>query len=289
MAGAVDDAILTRVYRDGGSSAIAIVPVDGVIDGRRAAFVRQCVNRVLDDRSVKAVVLRVNSPGGGVTASDEIWYQIERVRDSGRPVVASYGGVAASGGYYVSCASDFIMAQETSITGSIGVIAQVMTFEGLMDKVGVEPVTLVARRSPAKSVANDIFRAWTDEDRGQVLSMLDSAYDTFHTRVADGRQAAIADVDAIATGAVFTSRQALDRGLVDGIGYLDDAIAEAEKQASLGTGSTTVRSFHERPSLFGNLPGVRSGPRNALERLDVESIRALINELGSVRLMYLMH
>jgi protease-4 len=203
--------------------------------------------------------------------------------------VASYGGVAASGGYYVSCASDYIMAQETTITGSIGVIAQVMTFEGLMDKIGVEPVTLVARRSPAKSVANDVFRAWTDDDRGQVLSMLDSAYDIFHTRVADGRRPAIDDLDAVATGAVFTAQQALDGGLIDGIGYLDDAIAEAEKRASLRSGSATVRSFHERPSLFGGLPLVQGGGRGALDRLDADSIRSLINDLGAVRLMYLMH
>jgi protease-4 len=287
--GTLDQAVLWSTYRRGGSSTVAIVPVKGVIDGRRAEFVRLAVRDVLANSSVKAVVLRVDSPGGGVTASDEIWFEVERLRGAGLPVIASYGSVAASGGYYVSCAADFIMAQETCVTGSIGVIAQILTFDGLMDKVGVEPVTLVARRSPRKSVANDVFRAWTEEDRTQVLGMLDTAYDIFNARVSAGRSTVITDperLDAIANGSIFGAQAALDSGLIDGIGYLDDAIARAEQAAGLATGSATVRRLSERPSLFG-MPLVRAGDdRNPL--FDPERLRTFVNDLGRVRLMYLM-
>ena len=137
-----------QVYRDGSRDTIMILPVEGVIDGDRAEFVRHAVDHILDSSNVRGVVLRVDSPGGGVTASDEIWYQVQRLKNARLPVVASYGGVAASGGYYVSCGADHIMAQKTSITGSIGVIAQIFTMHGLMDKVGIEPVTRIDTDSP---------------------------------------------------------------------------------------------------------------------------------------------
>src|SRR5690349_9280142 len=122
-----EDMVIHQNYRDGDGNTIAIVPVIGGIDERQAEFVRTAVKSVLEDSSVRAVVLRVDSPGGGVTASDEIWYEVNRLKDAGLPVIASYGSVAASGGYYVSCGADHIMAEETCITGSIGVIAQVLT------------------------------------------------------------------------------------------------------------------------------------------------------------------
>ena len=155
--GQLDDVVLRRVHRDGGRESLAIIPVRGTIDDQQSNFVRACVDHVLRDRSVKGVVLRVDSPGGGVTASDQIWHQMGRLQEAGLPVVASFGSVAASGGYYVSCGADHIIAEETSVTGSIGVIAQVFTMEQLMEKVGVQPVTLVASGSPEKDVANDIF------------------------------------------------------------------------------------------------------------------------------------
>ena len=123
------------------------------------------------------------------------------------------------------------MAEETSITGSIGVIAQVLTFEGLMDKVGVKPVTLVATGSPEKNVANDMFRTWDDADKAKIRLMLDSAYATFNQRVKAGRGKVITDptkIDALANGSIYTAKQAKDSGLIDGIGYLDNAIAQAE-------------------------------------------------------------
>jgi protease-4 len=289
--GTIEDVVLEQIYRDGDGNRIAIIRLTGVIDDERARFFRAAVNTVLDDGAARAVILRVDSPGGGVTASDHIWYQVERLRRASVPVVASYGGVAASGGYYVSCSSDYIMAETTSITGSIGVIAQVFTFEDLMDKVGVEPVTLVATGSPQKDVANDLFRSWGDADRAQIMTMLDAAYETFHQRVRDGRARVITEparLDEVADGRVFTAQQALDLGLVDGIGYLDDAIAQAETIAGLRAGRSTVVSLLQPPRLLGDGLWMQARGLRSRATLDAEEIRGLVNDLGSPRVMYLM-
>ena len=129
----------STTWRSGSfTETVAILPIKGVIDAGQSAHVHQAVDAILEDSTVQAVVLRVDSPGGGVTASDQIWHEVGRLQRAGLPVVASYGAVAASGGYYVSCGADHIMAEQTTITGSIGVIAQIMTIEGLLEKVGVQ-------------------------------------------------------------------------------------------------------------------------------------------------------
>jgi protease-4 len=284
----IENVILEQPFREGGRSKVVILPVHGVIDARQAAFVRTAADHILQDSAVSAVVLRVDSPGGGVTASDQIWYQVGRIRSAGLPIVASYGGVAASGGYYASCSADHIMAEPTCITGSIGVIAQVMTMEGLMDKVGIEPVTLVASSSPRKSIANDVFRTWTEEDRAKVLSMLDSAYAMFRQRVQAGRARAISDaarLDQIADGSIYTAEEARGNGLIDAIGYLDDAIAKAESLGGV-RGSATVVMLAEPPSLFDAFGARERAP--AADLLDPDRIRTLVNDLASPRLLYLM-
>jgi len=286
----MDRFVPEQTYRDGGRDRIVILPVEGIIDDRRAEYVRAAVDHVLDSRNVRGVVLRVNSPGGGVTASDEIWYQVQRLKDARLPVVASYGGVAASGGYYVSCAADHIVAQETSITGSIGVIAQIFTMEGLLDKVGIEPVTLIATGSPEKAVGNDIFRQWNEQDRQRILAMLDAAYEIFHRRVADGRGNIVNDeqqLRSLASGAIFTANEALEGGLIDSIGYLDDAIAQLESMANLTPGRATVIRLAEPPTLFGGVFAQRS-TRSQIDLFDADAIRGLVNDLNAPRVMYLM-
>ena len=285
----IQTVILEELYRDGNRSTVAVIPVEGIIDSGQAAFVHNAVDYLLQQSDIHAVVLRVDSPGGGVTSSDQIWYEIERLKKAGLPIIASYGGIAASGGYYISCGADEIIAEPTCITGSIGVIAQIFTFEGLMDKVGIEPVTLVATGSPEKSTANDLFRSWTDKDRQKVLTMLDAAYDTFNQRVQDGRKTAITDaakIDALADGSIFTAQTAVDNGLIDGIGYLDDAIVRAEKSAGLRAGASTVVILRQPPSFAEALMAhEQTRPANLL---DADAIRSFINDLGSPRVMYLM-
>lgn len=291
LAGSSSDTIvLEQTYRDGRQGKVVILPVEGVIDDRQARFVRSAVDHILDDRSVSGVVLRVNSPGGGVTASDEIWYEVERLKQRNLPVVASYGGIAASGGYYISCGTDYIVAQETCITGSIGVIAQVFTMKGLMDKVGIEPVTLVATGSPEKAVGNDMFRQWNEHDQQRILTMLDAAYDVFNRRVADGRRHVLSDesqLQAMTDGAIFTAEQALEGGLIDEIGYLDDAIAHLERVANLTVGRAEVVRLREPPSLFGNLLGANAAASRP-DPFDADAIRGLVNDLNAPRVMYLM-
>ena len=286
----LETAVLREVYRDGDRNVVAILPVEGIIDGNRAESVRTMVDHVLRDRRAKAAVLRVDSPGGGIAASDQIWFQIKRMRDSGLPVIASFGGLAASGGYYISCATDRIVAEPTCITGSIGVIAQTFILKDLMDKVGIEPVTLLATDSPEKDLGNP-FRAWTEEDHAKYLSMLDAAYDLFNQRVRDGRGEAVGDpdqIDKLADGSIYTAEEAVENGLVDGIGYLDDAIIDAEKAAGLTGGSATVILLREPEPVFGSLLGTSVRQATPALPLDAEGIRRLVNELGLPRLMYLM-
>jgi protease IV len=289
----METVVLEQTYRDGGRNKIAILPIEGPIDDSQAIFARAAVDHILADRRVSAVVLRVDSPGGGVTASDQIWYEIERLKKSNLPVIASYGSVAASGGYYVSCGADHIIAEETCITGSIGVIAQIMTLEGLMDKIGIEPVTLVATGSPEKAVGNDIFRTWDEKDQQKWLGILDSAYAIFTDRVQQGRSGKVIDpalLESAASGSIFTASEAIEKGLVDAVGYLDDAIAHAEGAAGIPAGRAAVVRITEPPSLFGNgllfQARTRAVPRSA--GIDAAALRSFVNELSTPKAMYLL-
>ncbi|MFG0328455.1 MAG: signal peptide peptidase SppA [Phycisphaerales bacterium] len=219
---------LPDAYRPGfGPTEVSILQIDSVITGEEAEFVRTAVNTILENDSVKAVVLRVDSPGGEVTASDQIWRQIQRLKDDGITVVASYGAVAASGGYYISCHADSIVAEPTTITGSIGVIMNALTFEDLLAKIGVDPVVLVAEQSPDKALANTIYRDWTEEDLAVMRDLLDGTYEIFFDRVYQGRKHVVADESVmrnVADGSIYMADDAMTAGLVDSIGYLDDAV-----------------------------------------------------------------
>ena len=226
-----------------------------------------------------------------MSASDQIWYEVERLKNAGLPVVASFGGTAASGGYYVSCGTDHIFAEVTCVTGSIGVIAQVFTMEQLMEKVGIEPVTLVASGSPQKDTANDMFRSWDDNDREKIQIMLDAADDIFNKRVRDGRETRAGDgfdLEAVADGSIFTATQAIENGLVDTIGYLSDAVDQAEKLAGLRTGVADVYWLTEPPTLFGGLGSARGPSLTDRPALDDERIRSTLNDLTAPKVMYLM-
>jgi len=290
-AGQLEPQVNEVTWRSGDRSRIVILPVEGIILDNSAEFVRVAVNSILEDTNVRAVVLRVDSPGGAVSPSDRIWRDIQRLRDAGLPVVASYGGVAASGGYYVSCHSDEIIAEPTNITGSIGVIAQVFTFTELMEKLGVEPITMVASQSPQKAVGNDIFRPWDAADRATISRILDAAHATFRDRVIAGRGSVLGGptgVDGVADGSIFTAEEAAANGLVDSVGYLDDAIAAAESRAGLAAGRATVVRLGSPPSLMDVLFSSRSMPASQVSDL-LGDVRGTLAELAVPRAMYLMH
>jgi len=225
-----DTTVVGELYRDGGRNTVAIIPIEGIIDAHQAESVRLTIDHVLDDSSIKAAVLRVDSPGGGIAASDQIWYQVKRLRDAGLPVIASYGGVAASGGYYVSCGTDHIVAEPTCITGSIGVIAAFPTLERLFDRFGVH-TDGVGTTELAGSLRLD--RPLNPQLAASITSSVENSYRGFVGLVAQGRGMTPEAVDSVAQGRVWSAPDALERGLIDSLGHLEDAIRAAAQLANL--------------------------------------------------------
>jgi protease-4 len=182
------------------------------------------------DDSVSAIVLRVDSPGGSVTGSETIWREVNRARDGGKPVVASMGAVAASGGYYVSMSADAIVANPGTITGSIGVVTGKLVARELKDRVGIGSDSV---RTNPNADAWSINQPFTDEQHAHVEAEADLFYTDFIERVAHGRKMTVEAVDAIARGRVWTGADALERGLVDELGGLRTAITRAKVLAGL--------------------------------------------------------
>ena len=229
--------LLIAVTDDGlpGGAKVAVVEVEGIIGGDAARGLdTDGVIRVLgeyrDDPAVRAVVLRINSPGGVVAPTQEIFTAVRRLREAKKPVVASLGSVAASGGYYVAVAADRIYASPGTLTGSIGVVMQLANLEGLLKKVGVEYV--VVKAGAYKDVGN-MARAMTPEERRILQSLLDDVYDQFISAVADGRGLDPQAVRAFAEGRIYSGRQAQSLKMVDDLGGLEDAIEAAAKMAGL--------------------------------------------------------
>jgi protease-4 len=181
------------------------------------------------DDSIKAIVLRVDSPGGSGTASDVIWREVSLARSS-KPVVVSMGDVAASGGYYISMSSDAIVAQPATITGSIGVFGGKFSIHGLYEKLGITK-EILARGERAAMFSE--YRPWTDDERDRIRTLMVSFYRDFVGKVAHGRKKSYEDVDAVAQGRVWTGSDALQHGLVDRLGGMDVALALAKEKARI--------------------------------------------------------
>lgn len=229
--------LLLTVTDDGlpGGAKVAVVEVEGVIGvAAERSLDTESIVRTLaeyrDDPAVRAVVLRINSPGGVVAPTQEIFTAVRRLREAKKPVVASLGSVAASGGYYVAVAADRIYASPGTLTGSIGVVMQLANLEGLLKKVGVEYV--VVKAGAYKDVGN-FARSMTPEERRILQALLDDVYDQFIVAVADGRGLEPKDVRAFAEGRIYSGRQAHGLKMVDNLGGLEDAIEAAAKMAGL--------------------------------------------------------
>lgn len=207
-----------------------IVPGEGVPGQRGGADdVIRRLREVAEDASVRAVVLRVDSPGGDVAASEAIYLAVQKLRER-KPVVASFGDVAASGGYYAACGADWIVAEPSTLTGSIGVFAGKADLSALYAKVGITSETF--RRGDRA----DFFttrRPWTEPEKAELGRIVDRFYETFLQRVAAGRKMTRDEVHEVAQGRVWTGAQAKDRRLVDGLGGLEVALAEARSRAKL--------------------------------------------------------
>ena len=202
---------------------IAIVEVRGVIT--QSSGVIEEIHQHLADESVKAIILRIDSPGGGVGPSQEIHREIVKAKQK-KKIVTSMGAVAASGGYYVACASDLIVANPGTITGSIGVLMQFSNFEELLKKIGIKGVVL--KSGEHKDIGSP-FREMTPEEKKIMQETLDNVHQQFIQAVAEGRKLDRAKVVPIADGRIMTGEQAKQLGLVDKMGNLQDAIDEATK------------------------------------------------------------
>jgi protease-4 len=224
--------------------AVAVITVAGPIVGGRGGpglspfgrssaggdTIAAALRQATADDDVKAVVLRVDSPGGSVTASETIWREVSRVRAAGKPVVASMGSVAASGGYYVAMAAEVVVANPATITGSIGVITGKLVARELKDRLGVGSESL---RTNANADAWSVNSPFTAEQHEMVEAEADLFYDDFVRRVAEARNMSIEDVGIVARGRVWTGADALERGLVDELGGLRTAVRRAKVLAGL--------------------------------------------------------
>lgn len=223
--------VLMAVLEDGslpGGARIAVVEIEGIIlDGDQA--VRE-LREHADNPAIKAVVVRVNSPGGVVGPTQEIVSGMERVRKAGKPVVASFGAVAASGGYYIGTAADRIFANPGTLTGSIGVIMQMANVEGLLKKAGVEYVVIKA--GAYKDVGN-FSRAMSPEERRILQALLDDVYGQFVAAVVKGRGLDEGTVRTFADGRIYSGQQAHALKMVDELGGFEDAVEAAAKLAGI--------------------------------------------------------
>jgi protease-4 len=270
---------------------IAIVPLVGVIDSGMSQQVERYLEQAQKNANVKALVLQIDSPGGTVTASDEIYARILRFKQEKKvPVIVSMGSLATSGGYYAACAGDYLFAQETTLTGNIGVLMPRFNLSKLMEKYGVEENTIVSEGAKFKN-AGSTFSPDTPEATQYMQGIANSMFSRFKDVVKSGRGAKIASIDTVADGRAFTAQEAKSNGLIDGIGYLGDAIAYAKKTASLSNPS--VVRYSRPPSLFdifgasSNLPGTHASGPSTVNGVNVNFDRKLVDELLTPRVLYL--
>ncbi len=279
---------LMRGEEDSGKPAIAVVYVDGPIsggeseggffggsDGARSETVRKAIDAAAKDESVKALLLRVDSPGGSAIASEVICEATKRFKNSGRPFIVSMGNVAGSGGYYVATLADTIFCQPGSITGSIGVVGGKLVTKGLWDWVGVTGHEY--KRGKHADVMNT-NRKFTDEERAIIKGMMDRVYGEFKDRVVEGRGKRIkGELEPLAGGRVYTGKQALDIGLIDQLGGFSDAIKYTADQAQLG--SKYELKVFPRPKTLGDILSEVFG--GSEDKDDVVSVSVKSMGLGS--------
>ena len=258
---------------------IAVVNLTGIIDDGQADEIHNQLQVVSDDESIRGVILRVNSPGGTVSGSDRIYEELRAYRQKHKmPVVAFMQGIAASGGYYASVACEEIIAEPTTITGSIGVIMSHFVVEDLLqNKLGIEPVFLTAGD---KKDWPSSFRAPSEEELAYVRQrIITPDYDRFVKVVQQGRSSVLtaAEVSQLADGSVYTAPEARDVKLIDEVGYFDDAVASVAAKAHLM--NPQVVEYRRPFSLMGLLEA-KSAPAIKLDR-------STLYEMTAPQMMYL--
>lgn len=239
-----------------GKANVGVIPIEGPIMGGSQDFFSSVagsedimlqIREAARDSSVKAVVLRINSPGGSVAATQEIATEIKKLKATGKPVVASMGDTAASGGYWIAAGADKIYANSGTLTGSIGVIMSLQNLEELYEKIGMD--FEVFKSGPYKDIGSST-REMTPEERTILQGMVDEIFNEFVDVVAEGRNLSRQEVEKIATGRIFTGQQALDAKLVDEVGNQYDAVQEAARMSGI-QGEPSIKYFKET-NMFGS-------------------------------------
>jgi len=234
---------------------IALIRVEGVILDSREVIHE--LRRYQKDPDIKAILVRIDSPGGAVAPSQEIYDELKKIQASGKKkVISSMGSVAASGGYYIASATQLIFANPGTLTGSIGVIMELTNVEGLLQKIGVESVTIKSGKN--KDVGSP-FRKMNADERALLQNVLDDVHSQFIEAVAEGRSLDIETVRALADGRIFSGRQAKAVGLVDQLGSLEAALEKTAELAGIQGEPEIVETKEKSPILkllegkmFGN-------------------------------------
>ncbi|GJL62780.1 MAG: signal peptide peptidase SppA [Nitrospirales bacterium] len=274
-----------------GEQKIVMITVEGMLTSAKpSGFVDQLFDRPSlparvkeeltkagEDEQVKAIILRINSPGGTVTSSDILYHEIQQFKKIHRiPVIASIVDLGTSGGYYLAASADKIVAHPSTITGSIGVIMVTINAEGLLEKIGVEPRAITS--GPKKSMGAP-FRAMTEEEERIFQGVIDSMYEQFVTVVKTGRpNLDESEIRRLADGRIYTAMQAKDAGLIDDIGYLDDTISLAKQQAGLK--EAMVVTYHRAGGYKHNIYSsmmLGSGEMQKFPELKPSSLLTLLN------------
>ena len=216
---------------------VAVVYAEGEItdnsgNGIVGTDMVKLIKKIGKDDDVKAVVLRVNSPGGSADASEQIWHAVQTLREKGLPVVVSMGDYAASGGYYISCGADYIFAEPTTLTGSIGIFGTVPNMSKVLDKVGLD-IDGVGTNVHSDLQTNMVYKGMNPEEFRMMQTMVERGYDLFTRRCAEGRHTTQDAIKQIGEGRVWLGKDALNIGLVDSLGNIDDAINKAVELAAL--------------------------------------------------------
>ena len=231
----------------GFDKAIGLIKVKGTITEEVEKETTKNLRKYRRNKNIKAIVLRIDSPGGGVAASQEIYNEIKRVRNVGKPVFASMGSIAASGGYYIAIPCDKIYANPGTMTGSIGVIMEMFNVEELMEKIGI--YSMVIKSKEHKDIGSP-FREMTEKEKKLLKSLIDDVYNQFTDAIVLERGLKKEDVLRIADGRILTGKQAVELGLVDELGDMEDAITSVAKEVGIKGKPKVLTPKKKRPTLL---------------------------------------
>jgi len=233
------------------SNAIGVISVKGVILDSEPFL--EDLEKISSIRDLKALILHINSPGGGTAPSQEMYFSVQRIRDKyDYPVVSVLSSLGASGGYYVALATDSIYAMPGSLTGSIGVMMDFPQWTGVMEKIGID--MHVVKSGEYKDTGSP-YREFTPEDKHYYQQLVDDVYDQFLTAVAESRSLDKSRVETLSDGKVYTGRQALELGLIDHLGTLQDCIDDISRQLNLSGKPSIIRPQKEKVTLFNVIFG----------------------------------